>query len=90
MLLAASDKSAAKIGREMCIKIVEWGQGRVSDSWLESELVDHPVHRDFRVPGSAQLRRMASRTKDSIVASSVLSILAFAAVRSGKALFSSN
>lgn len=90
MLSATSDKSAAKIGREMCLKIVEWGQGRLTDDWLKSELVDDPVRVDFRVPWRAQFLRMVSRTKDSLISSGVLSILAFAIVKSGKSLFSSN
>ena len=90
MLAATSDKLAAKIGREMCLKIVEWGQGRVSDDWLKLSLAKHPVEENFRVPRPAQAVRMISRTKDSMLSFSVLSILAIVIVKSGKSLFPSN
>lgn len=90
MLLATSDKSAAKIGREMCLKIVEWGQGRVNDDWLKSELAIRPTQTNFRLPWKIQVLRMLSRTKDSVLSLSVLSILAFTISKSWKMLFSSN
>ena len=89
MLGATSDKSAAKIGREMCLKIVEWGSGTVTDAWLSNALDIRPASGEFLVPRRSQVLRMLSRTWASFWSTGVLAIMTIGIVKSWRSLFAS-
>jgi hypothetical protein len=87
MKSAKSEKEAATIGVEMCMKIVEWGHGQVTDQWFKSEIsqVQPPSGRALKW---SQTVRGLDRTKNSLIALAILAVMAKALHSAGKTLFS--
>ncbi|WBM80675.1 hypothetical protein KIV56_04560 [Cryobacterium breve] len=72
MMAAASDRESRDIGVQIAGKLVEWGNGRVSDAWFLQELKFRPVEADFRVPRARKMRRYLSRSKEGLSVGAVI------------------
>jgi hypothetical protein len=76
IIAATSDKRAAALGTSMSTKLVEWGQGKVSNDWFAQELRSHPIDPAFNVEKSARFQRAWHR----LIASSFASLALFVIV----------